>query len=118
MNQVLCTSYMEILEPEKFLQLRAKTDRQLLDFIHSKLEAGLNLAALADTLYSVGDRTSAECSLERADQALNEVQRLAPVIDDKQWRELDPKLNRLREALHRLSLLRDLPQCRTASSVM
>jgi DNA-binding transcriptional MerR regulator len=109
---------MEILEPEKFLQLRAKTDRQLLDFIHSKLEAGLNLAALAETLYSVGNVTSAECSLERAEQALNEAQRLAPVIEDKQWRELEPELNKLREALQRLSLLRDLPRCQTASSVM
>jgi DNA-binding transcriptional MerR regulator len=118
MNQGLCTTYMEILEPEKFLQLRAKTDRQLLDFIHSKLEAGLNFAALAEILYTLGNRESADRSLERADQALNEVQRLAPVIDEEQSRALDPKLNKLRVALGRLSMHRDSPKTRTAASSM
>ena len=115
MNQGLCTTYME---PEKFLQLRAKTDRQLLDFIHSKLEAGLNLAALADTLYSVGNCASAERSLKLADQALNEVQKLLPVVNEIQERELDPKLNELRNALERLSLCSESPKARIASSVM
>jgi hypothetical protein len=109
---------MEILEPEKFSQLRAKTDRQLLDFVHSKLEAGQNLAALAETLYSIGNRASAECSLERADQALNDVQMLLPVMSGQQRRELDPKLNKLRETLERLGLLHQSPITRTASSMM
>jgi hypothetical protein len=87
MNEALCTPYMETLKPEKLLQLRAKTDRQLLDFIHSKLEAGLSFAAMAD-------RASAQ-------RLLNEVQLLLPVLNEKQRRDLDPKLNKLRETLER-----------------
>src|SRR5260370_42541950 len=101
MTQGLCTAFMESLEPEKLLQLRAKTDRQMLDFLHSKLETGLNCAALAGKLHSDGNRTSAELSLELGDQALNEVQILLPVMTEKQRRELDPKLNILRQTLER-----------------
>lgn len=115
MNQGLCTTYMESLEPEKLLQLRAKTDRQLLDFIHSKLEVGLNFAALAESLYSEGNRVPAEQSLERGEQALNEVQLLLPVVTEKQKRGLEPKLSILRETLKRLSGLRESPKTRTAT---
>jgi hypothetical protein len=117
MTQGLCTAFMESLEPEKLLQLRAKTDRQLLDFLHSKLETGLNCAALAARLCSDGNRTSAELSLERGDQALNEVQILLPVMTEKQRRELDPKLHILRETLERLRQLRESPKSRIATSL-
>src|ERR1700675_4072756 len=103
MTQALCTSYMETMEPEKLLQLRAKTDRQLMDFIYSKLEAGLNFAALAETLYSDGNWASAERSLELADEALNEVHLLLPVLSERQRRDLEPKVNILREAVRGLS---------------
>jgi hypothetical protein len=76
------------MNSEKLTQLRAKTDRQLLDFIDSKLEAGLHFAALVD--------------LDRADCALREAQELLPAINERQRRELDPKINRLRDALGRL----------------
>ena len=117
MTRGLCTPYMESLEPEKLLQLRAKTDRQLLDFLHSKLETGLNCAALAARLYSDGNRTSAELSLDRGDQALNEVQMLLPVMTEKQRRDLDPKLNIVRQALERLRQLRESPKSRTVTSI-
>ena len=77
-----------MMNSEKLLQLRAKTDRQLLDFIDSKVEAGLHFAALVD--------------LDRADCVLREAQELLPAINEKQRRELDPKINRLRDALARL----------------
>src|ERR1700736_6751274 len=77
-----------MMNSEKLLQLRAKTDRQLLDFIDSKVEAGLHFAALVD--------------LDRADCALREAQELLPAMNEKQRRELDPKINRLRDALARL----------------
>ena len=117
MTQGLCTATMESLEPEKLLQLRAKTDRQLLDFLHSKLETGLNCAALAARLYSDGNRASAELWLDRGDQALNEVQMLQPVITEKQRRDLNPELNLLREGLQRLRQLRESPKSRTAMSI-
>jgi hypothetical protein len=117
MTQGLCTAFMESLEPEKLLQLRAKTDRQLLDFLHSTLETGLNCAALAARLYSDGNRASADRSLERGDRALNEVQILLPVMTEKQRRDLDPKLNILRETLERLRQHRESPQSRTATSI-
>jgi hypothetical protein len=115
-NLALCAPYMETLEPEKLSQLRAKTDQQLLDFIHSKLEVGLNFAVLAETIYSDGNWASARRSIERGNQALNDVQLLLTVLNEKQRRGLDPKLNKLREALERLSWLRDSPKTQTAAS--
>ena len=109
MNQALCTAYMESLEPEKLLQLRAKTDRQLLDFIHSKLEVGLDFAALAERLHSNGNRESAALSIEWGEQALNEVQKLLPVMTEKHMRLF-------RETLERLDRLRQPPKTRTASN--
>jgi hypothetical protein len=94
----MSAAYMQSLEAEKLSRLRAKTDRQLLDFLHSKLEAGL---------------TFAEGSLEQGSWALNEVQKLLPVLNDNQRHELDPKLKQLREALDRL---RGSPRAHTASS--
>ena len=116
MNQGLCTPYMESLE-EKLLQLRAKTDRQLLDLLHSKLEAGLNFAALAETQYLDGDRACAEQSLECGNQVLSEVQSLLPVITEKQRRDLDPKLNRLRDAIKRLSWFRESTNTRAVAGI-
>jgi len=113
MSLALCTSYMETMEPEKLLQLRAKTDRQLMDFIYSKLEAGLNFAALAETLYSDGNWASAERSLELGDEALNEVQLLLPAISERQRRDLEPKVNILRQMVRRLGA----PRIRTAASM-
>ena len=110
MNQALCTVYMESLEPEKLLQLRAKTDRQLLDFIHSKLEVGLDFAALAERLHSNGNQKYADRSIEWGEQALNEVQKLLPVMTETHRRVL-------RETLERLGRLRQPPKTRTASSM-
>jgi hypothetical protein len=115
-SQALCAPYMETLEPEKLLQLRAKTDQQLLEFIHSKLEVGLNFAALAETIYSGGNCASARRSIERGNQALNDVQLLLTVLNEKQRRGLDSKVNKLREALERLSWLRESLKAQTAAS--
>jgi hypothetical protein len=117
MIQGPCTAIMESLEAEKLLQLRAKTDRQLLDFLHSKLETGLNCAGWAARLYSDGNRASAERWLERGNQALKQVQILLPVVTEKQRRDLDPELNLLREGLERLREFRESPKSRTATSI-
>jgi len=90
-----------MMNSDKLLQLRAKTDRQLLDFVHCKLEAGLNFAALTD--------------LDRAGCALREAQELLPAINEKQRRELCPKINKLRDALARLRH-RESPRVQAACS--
>ena len=77
-----------MMNSDKLLELRAKTDRQLLDFVHDKLEAGLRFAALFD--------------LDRADCALREAQELFPAIHETQRQELAAKVNELRDALARL----------------
>jgi hypothetical protein len=106
---------MSTLEPEILLQLRAKTDRQLLGLIHSKLEDGLNLAVLAETIYSDGNKASAKRALEQGNQALGEVESLLPVLNERQRRGLDPKVSRLRQTLERLEWLCESPQARASA---
>lgn len=95
-------------ESEKLYQLRAKTDRQILDFIHSKLDMALELGALADVQLSRDNQTAAQESLERADQALSEAQKLMLVINEPQRRSLDRKLNEAKRVLGRLCAKREL----------
>ena len=66
-------------QPEKLLQLRAKTDRQLLDFVNSKLEL-------------------AERSPQHRERALQEAEQLLGVMNEQHRRELLGRLNRLRES--------------------
>ena len=108
---------MGSMEPQKLLQLRAKTDRQLLEFLHSKLKTGLNCAGLAARLYSEGNLASAAQWLGRGDEALNEVQILLPVVAERHRRELDPKLNMLRESLERLRSRGESTKSRAAMGV-
>jgi hypothetical protein len=89
-------------ERGKLSQLRAKTNRQLQDLVHSKLDLGLSFAALAEVEESAGDWAHAERSLDSAKQALNEVERLLPVLSEHQRRSFSLKLNELRDALERL----------------
>jgi hypothetical protein len=98
MSQDFRTVYTLGPEPVKLSELRAKTDQQLRSLVHSKLELGLNFIALAEA----GDRACAGQALERADQALAEVQRLLPALNDEQGRAFDPKFTELRDALDRL----------------
>jgi hypothetical protein len=109
------TAYVNGPELEKLSELRAKTDRQLLGLIHSKLEFGLNLTALAEETYSDGIRDHSEQLLRRAEQAVIEVKRLLPVLTEDQHRSVGPKLNELREALEHLSRNCERPRSATAS---
>ena len=99
---------MDPPESEKFYQLRAKTDRQILDFIHSKLDMALELGALADQQLSKDNRMDAQASLERADQALSEAQKLMLVVNEPQRRGLDRKLNEAKRGLELLCRKREL----------
>ena len=110
MTQGFCTAFQRAPEPGKLSQLRAKTDLQLHDLLHSKLELGLNFATLAEVEESAGDRAHAERSLGLANQALVEVQRLLPVLSDDQRRGFGPVLNDLQAALDRVGRNLERPQ--------
>ena len=84
------TAYVNGPELEKLPELRAKTDRQLMGLIHSKLEFGLNLTALAEETYSDGSQDRAEQLLWRAEQAVIEVKRLLPVLTEEQYQRCRP----------------------------
>src|SRR5213593_1059472 len=101
-NHAFCTAHTIGPEPEKLSELRRKTDRQLHDLVHSKLDLGLSFAVLAEVEVSAGDRAYAEQSLGRANEALVEVQRLLPALTEEHRAYLNSKLNELRKAVGRL----------------
>ena len=80
MSQAPCTATIDLPETEKLSELRAKTDRQILDFIHSRLDV--------------------------ANQAFNEAQNLLLALDEDQRRGLERKLNDIERAVTGRSLLR------------
>jgi hypothetical protein len=102
MSRGLCTAYTLGPEAAKLSELRAKTDQQLQDFVHSKLDLGLRFATLSEVEEGAGDRAWAERSLGSANQALAEVQRLLPILSEDQRRGLGSKVNELQGALDRL----------------
>src|SRR5207245_2521449 len=108
MSQGLCTSFIEHPEPEKLSRLRAKTDAQLLDLIHSRLASGADFAAVAESELADGNRASAEQSLACADQAAAEVRQLLRAVREQQRLGLESNLNALRLTLERLR--RQMPQ--------
>jgi hypothetical protein len=101
MSQGFCTTYTPGPEMEKLSELRARTDRQILDIIHSKLELGLNFVALAEQTHSDENSDHAFQLLGRAEQAVTEVKQLLPVLTKEQYRSVGPQLNDLQEALDR-----------------
>ena len=108
MTQGTCTAYMRPPEPEKLRQLRAKTDRQILEFIHSKLDAALEFSTCARMNLAQGNRMAAQESLGRAEQVFNEAQKLLLILGDQQRRALDRKLNEAKEALGGLCRNREI----------
>jgi hypothetical protein len=95
MTQATCTAYRNPPEMEKLSQIRAKTDRQLRDFIHSKLdEAAAEL--------SQGNRAEAQESLVRAERAVAEAQTLLLLLSPQQRRGFDRKLHEISDNLARV----------------
>jgi hypothetical protein len=74
------------LEVSKLAQLRAKTDRQLVQVINSSIDAGLQSAR----------RTG---SLLQAEKAREQVDRLLPLVSVRERRALESKLVRLDQEL-------------------
>ena len=92
MTQATSLAYMNPPEMDKLSQLRAKTDRQIVDIVHSMLELASRCAINAETELAAGNRAAAQESLGRADRAFSEAQRLLLVLNDGQRRSLDRKL--------------------------
>jgi hypothetical protein len=116
MNQGPCTPYIQHPEPDKLLQLRSTTDRQILNLIHSKLDIGLNIVALVETTHSDGDLDHAEHLLKRAENAVIEAKQLLQLLTQDQRRGFDATLNGIQESVDRLGRNRVRSRSATASS--
>jgi hypothetical protein len=114
MSQGFFTAYTPAPEPAKLLELRAKTDRQILRLLHSRLELGLNFVALVEQTYLDGSPNHAEPLLRGAEEAVIEVKRLLPVLTEDQHRIVGPKLTNLQEALEHLGRNCERPRAATA----
>jgi len=101
MSSRFCIAYTTGPEPAKLAELRAKTDRQLLRLLHSRLEVGLNFVALVEQKYLDGNPSHAEQLLRRAGQAVIEVKRLLPVLTEDQKRSIETQLNELLDRMDR-----------------
>jgi hypothetical protein len=87
------------LKSSKLLELRARTDRQLVEFVSSRLNAGLTFARLA-TDPDVHDRWASTAMFqEKACAVYCEVAPLVPLVgnlSEAERRVLESKLDRLR----------------------
>ena len=79
---------------QKLAELRAKTDRQLINYLSVQLDRALEFAETGK-------------SLVQAEEIYAEVRRLFPIAvnaSDCQWRSFLSRLNRLRHVLDRYSI--------------
>jgi hypothetical protein len=84
----------------KLAELRAKTDRQLIQIINTELERGLHLALLAAETKSGYDSDGAELPYVVAEKTCAYALGLVSRVDDtNERRRLESKLTRLRAAL-------------------
>ena len=97
----MCITNSAPSQTEKLSRLRAKTDRQLMDFIHARLKTASTLAAFAEAEFSEGDSASAQHSIGQADRVLNEAQTLLLLIPEHQRRALEWKFDQVTAAVAR-----------------
>jgi hypothetical protein len=107
------TAYPGGPELDRLSELRAKTDRQILNLLHSRLELGLNFVALVEQ-YSDGSPDHAEQLLRRAEEAVIEVKRLLPVLTKDQHLSVGPQLDKLQKELEHLGRNGERPRFTTA----
>lgn len=89
-------------ESTKLIELRSKTDRQLVAFITNRLEAGLSYARLVAGPEVDSNWASAETFEANALKAYDEVRALLPWVHDMsklEHRRLEVKLEQLRDLL-------------------
>ena len=103
MSQGFRIAYTPQSELAKLSELRAKTDRQLQSLVRSKLDVGLSFAAEAQSELSAGRPAHGQGSLQRANQALAEAQRLFPALNEEHRLAFAPRINEFRQALNHLA---------------
>ena len=89
-------------EVTKLIELRSKTDRQLVAFINSRLDVGLTYARLLTGTGPDSNWASVESLHAGAIRAYDEVRALLPWVNDvtkAERRRLELKLEQLRELL-------------------
>ncbi len=104
-------------ESSKLVELRAKTDRQLVEMIGSRVAAGLAFARLAAGAGMRGCRAKAELLEARARKNYEEGHVLLPCVRDiskAERRTLERKLEALRESINEVPLAGNI-QVRAAS---
>ena len=93
-------------EPFKLARLRAKTDRQLFDFIDHGLMRGLTLARIAEAFYALRDPEHGVEAQAKAARAYEECGVLLWCVESlgaDRKRQLEQRHEELREVLSRLS---------------
>ncbi len=101
-------------ESAKLVELRAKTDRQLVSMISSRLEAGLSLLRLAADASRKGCAAKAESLELRARQGYEEARKLLPFVRGISWAELCPLERRLEQLREFMEQTHGSTQMRTA----
>ena len=89
---------MNKVQSAKLLELRAKTDRQLFEYISNRVESGLSYGRLAADPDARRRWASVDVFQERASKAYSEVHRLLPVVRNltrPERRTLDAKIQEL-----------------------
>ena len=92
----------------KLLELRAKTDRQLLEYIGNRLDSGLTYGRLASDPDARNRWASVDMFEERASKAYDEAQSLLPLVRNltrAERRVLQAKTEELGRLLGRAPLL-------------
>jgi hypothetical protein len=89
-------------EFNKLIELRSKTDRQLIVLITNRLDAGLTYARLVVNLGSSHNRASGEAFQTDALEAYDEVRALLPWVSltQAERRRLELKMDQLRDLLN------------------
>jgi len=94
-------------EVSKLIELRSKTDRELLEIVRRSLEHGLIYANVARAHYNLGERAPADDLAAKAKWACDESRMLLPLVGglsrrertrlETERRELQDKLDELHE---------------------
>ena len=95
------------LQPSKLIELRAKTDRQLVQLINSRLNAGLVFLRWAAESEDRGQWASRDTFRDNAWRAYTEAQKLLPWTRDPEHLELELKCEQLSQGLTELSTGRE-----------
>jgi hypothetical protein len=96
------------MESERLSRLRAKTDRQIVDFVHTRLAETSEFALAAERELMEDRREQAQESLGRADSAFSEAQQLLIALDRDQRRPFERRVQEVSALLARVCESREI----------